>query len=472
MNLSLREYQREGVDRVRDAFRAGARSVLFVGPTAMGKTVIFCYITESARNLGKRVMILTHRQEIHKQTCEKLREFDVDHGIIVAGKTMTAQPIQVASVQTLARRISAGKFRIPEPDLLIIDECHHAAAKTWQTVLGHFSKARILGVTATPCRLDGKPLKFDTLVQGPTVRELIALDFLSRPRTFAPPSGVVLDNVTIRGGDYAAGELEQAVNKPKITGDAVGHYLRLCPGVPAIAFCVTVAHAEAVAQAFRDAGIRAETVDGTLSDAQRSQRIEGLGNGNIQVLTSCEIISEGTDIPVVTAAIFLRPTNSMGLYLQQVGRAMRVHPGKEYSYILDHVGNAIRHGLPDETRNWSLISNVQEERKKTIEEAKLYTRQCPVCYTVHLRSPECPSCGYVYEAKDRSPQEIAGKLRELKAEEMRQAEEDRRNARRQQGFAQSLDALIKIGREKGYKNPGWWAQKVYAARQAKKGTHA
>jgi superfamily II DNA or RNA helicase len=265
--------------------------------------------------------------------------------------------VQVASVQTLARRL--GKTRI-NPALIIIDEAHHACAGSWRNILSAFPRARLLGVTATPCRLDGQGLGkssggyFDRLIQGPSVRELINAGHLAQPIVYAPPVGADFSGVHVRMGDYVAEEQAAALDKPTITGCAIDHYRRICPGVPAIAFCASVKHAEHVAEQFDAAGFPAVSLDGTLDSKTRKHRIAALANGQIKILTSCEIISEGTDIPVVTACIMLRRTMSTGLYLQQAGRCLRPHPQKTNSIILDHVGNVFQHGFPDDDREWAL----------------------------------------------------------------------------------------------------------------------
>ena len=166
-------------------------------------------------------------------------------------------------------------------------------------------------------------------------------------KVFAPPSGVDMTGVKRVGGDYKKNEMEKRVDKKTITGCAITHYKKICPGAPAIAFCVSVAHAEHVAAEFIRNGIPARSIDGKMSEEQRRSAIEDLETGKIKVLTSCDIVSEGTDIPVVTAAILLRPTLSLIFHLRSCGRALRPHPSKKISYIIDHVGNCLAHGLPD-----------------------------------------------------------------------------------------------------------------------------
>jgi DNA repair protein RadD len=375
--VALRDYQQKGILDIRAAMRS-ARSVLYVAPTGSGKTVLFVFIAQSAIALGNRVWILVHRQELLFQTSRSLDALGVSHGVVAPGFTPAPHElVQVCSVQTLRNRILQG--RIGDVDLVVIDEAHHATAGSWRTILEARPRARFLGVTATPSRADGNGLGvaaggvFDVMTLGPSVAHLMAEGYLCKAAVFAPPSQLDLTNLRLRGGDYEPKALAERVDRPTITGDAVSHYRRVCSGQPAIAFCASVAHAKHVAEQFRAAGFRSESIDGSMADTDRKRLIDALGTGKMHVLTSCEIVSEGTDIPVVAAAILLRPTQSLALHLQQVGRALRpvYVPGanvatregrlsaiassaKPRAVILDHVGNTLRHGLPDEGWEWSL----------------------------------------------------------------------------------------------------------------------
>lgn len=249
-------------------------------------------------------------------------------------------------------------------------------------------------MTATPERLDGQGLgaAFDALVEGPTTADLIGRGFLSDFDYFAPPAMADLSHVQSRAGDYAIEALAAAMDKATVTGDAVEHYRRYLDGRPAIAFCVTVAHAEHVAEQFRAAGFRAASVDGTLDAAERARRVAAIGNGGLQVLTSCELVSEGFDVPAVSGAILLRRTKSLAMFLQQVGRVLRIKPDGSRAVILDHVGNVNLHGSPKSPRLWSLNAKRRKDREASV-------RQCKVCYGVwsageksecaNRASPEC-----------------------------------------------------------------------------------
>lgn len=441
--MHLRPYQTTAVDAIRRAYLRGYRKPLLVLPTGGGKTVIFSYITRQAAEKGNTVVILLHRVELVRQTSEKLREMGVDHGVIHPQyRPQYYKNVQVASVQSLSRRL---KY-MSAPDLIIIDEAHHAPAGTWSKITEAWSESKCLGVTATPIRSDGKGLasSFDCLVEGSNVRELIDGGYLVQPLVYSVPSAD-LSGLKKRGGDYRREDAAAVMDKPKIVGDVVNHYRKLADGLPAVAFCVTVAHAEHVAAEFRAQGYRAMSADGSMSDAERKRVIGGLATGEVQVLCSCDLISEGTDIPAIAAAILLRPTMSEGLFLQQVGRALRPMAGKENAIIIDHVGNCRKHGLPDEIREWVLTDDKVSSRRKS-QPAEVKIRVCQSCYAAFDPAPVCPVCGTECEAARTPPKQVDGEL-----ELITQVKKQRRM---EVGMARTMDDLREIAKERGYKS-GW-----------------
>jgi DNA repair protein RadD len=452
--VQLRSYQLQAIASVRIAVMQANRALL-VMPTGSGKTVVFSEICRLANDKGKKVLILVHRRELVTQASDKLTKAGVQHGIIAAGFDPSDRPVQVASVQTLIRRLNSGTFT---PDLIIIDEAHHAVAGSWDKIIGHFTDAKIIGVTATPSRLDGRGLgsHFSTLVSGPSVEQLTKLGFLSPHRVFAPPVIADLSNVKTRAGDYANDQLSEAMDRPTITGDAIGHYRRLADGLPAIAFCCSIAHAKSVCESFNKAGYRAKLVTGNMPMEERDEAISGLADGRTQVLCSVDVVSEGTDVPAVSAAILLRPTQSEALYLQQVGRILRPQPGK-IAIVLDHVGSTLKHGFVDDVRAWSLDS--KPKRKKNDEPAPS-VRQCPMCFAAFKPQPVCPMCGHEFPVKPkRQLTQREGELKEMR----RQDAIERREKRQEIGRARTLPELLALAKKKGYK-PGW-AYKIFYGRR-------
>jgi superfamily II DNA or RNA helicase len=280
--IALRPYQKNDIDRLRRSFATGHRAPIYQLPTGGGKTVVFAEVTRSTWVAGRRVLVVVHRRELVKQASQKLTWAGVPHGIIAAG--FPGRPdltVQVCSIQTAIRRLEAiGSF-----DLIIFDEAHHCRAATYKALIDARPRSRLLGVTATPARLDGKGLGvhcggcFDDLVCGPSIADLVAEGYLSPARYFAPQQKVDLEGVRVRRGDYVAAEVAACVDRKVITGDAVAKYHERADHLPAIAFCALVSHAEHVAEQFRDAGYRAACVHGEMSATDRDQVIAGLGTG-------------------------------------------------------------------------------------------------------------------------------------------------------------------------------------------------
>ncbi len=400
---ALRRYQVNDLNRIAAAFNAGTRRVCYQAPTGSGKTLLFAHlIGEVAGEWGARVLVLAHRDEIMQQVSGSLRALAVRHGIIVPGRSMTTDRVQVASVMTLVRRLE----RLRPPALAVIDETHHAAAASWQRIISALpEETYVLGVTATPRRLDGKPLDdiFDQLIVGPSIASLIDQGYLAPAAVFTPANTPDLSRVHVRAGDYAADELSEVMSKGVIVTSAVEEYQRLCPDAPAIVFCVDIAHSQLVAQAFTRRGYRAAHVDGTTPRQQRRDLIAALGSGGLDLLCNCGLISEGLDVPGVVAAILLRPTKSLALYLQMVGRALRPAPNKPLAYVLDHAGNVHRHGLPAANRIWTLRG------KQQLYNAADCLVRCPHCGAVNARGARlCAHCGGELHRKREPHVEVPG----------------------------------------------------------------
>jgi len=414
--VQLREYQQTIVDQIRDALRRGIQAPLVVAPTGSGKTAIFCHIAAGARARKNRVLVLVHRAEILQQTLRSMHRLGITAGQIMAGRPMTSDLIQVASVQTLIRRLELVK----RPDLIITDEAHHTTEKnTWGRIHAYWSTVPNIGFTATPQRLDGVGLRdsYDEIILGPSIAELVRDSWLSFPVIYRPPQEVTAQ-YHIKRGDFDAGEQQRVMTQRQIVGDVIEHYRKHLDGLPVIVSCVSIEHARVMAEQFSQAGYRSRVVWGDMPQAEREEAIGGLGDGSVQVVTFCDLIGEGVDIPIVAGVIMLRRTLSLALYLQIVGRALRPYPGKERAVILDHAGNYQLHGHVLADRTWSLDS----QRRGLKGEAPPTTTSCPRCYGIWPGKPrECPACGFRFAEEIRRPAKdikiIAGELVEAGIEE-------------------------------------------------------
>lgn len=416
--MDLRPYQQQGITDIRDAFR-DHRRVVYVLPTGGGKTVTFSFIAKNASARGKRVLIEVHRRELIKQASRTFTRMGIPHGVIAPGHPLTNDLVQICSVQTLVNRLEV----LPPPDIIVTDEGHHGVAETWKRIYDHWPLARVLLVTATPGRPDGQGLGSvaDTMIIGPTMRWLIDNGYLADYDYYAPPSKVDLKGLRSRLGDFESKELEKRVNQSTITGDCIEHFKSLCPAERALAFCVSVQHAKDVAALFTAAGIKAASVDGGMLDADRDRVIEQFSNGEIQILTSCQLIGEGFDVPECGAVIDLAPTKSVINYLQRVGRALRPKADGRRAIILDHVGNVHRHMPPDAERAWTLNDKV-----KTKTDALSTCKQCfrifyakdrPTIACPNETAPECPYMKGEDEesiaARKKLPKQVNGRLEKI-----------------------------------------------------------
>jgi DNA repair protein RadD len=460
--ITLRPKQVSLLQEIRNAYGTGYKAPLVVAPCGFGKTVLFSAMAESAAKRGKRVLIICHRIELVDQIVATLSEFDVQPEIIASGYNRSGgriragnRPVAVASVQTLVRRLDS----YASPTLIVIDECHHVVSKTWSSIIFKYRDAKILGVTASAMRSDGCGLgaMFDKLIVGPSVRELTDDGLLAPARVFAPPT-VDTSGLHIRAGDYKVEESEALMDAPSITGSALSHYRQHADGLPALVFCTSVAHAHHVADQFRKDGIAAFALDGGTDKQVRRTAVKDFRDGAIKVITQCEIATEGWDLPGVHCGIYLRPTQSLALWIQMMGRCSRLSPGKTHAILLDHVGNCQRLGLPTDERKWELTSDTTTRKKPSAATIRV----CVKCFAASpARSLVCNECGALFEVKPRQQiEEKDGELVELTAEEIA-----RKKERQTQGMS-TLAQLREIEHIKKYRKG--WAEHVWKGRMRKK----
>jgi len=441
--IHLRDNQIEVETGVYAEWRAGARNVIAVMPTGAGKTVLFSKIMADQTRPS---VAIAHRQELVGQISLALARNGVRHRIIGPRAVASAcaglhlaetgrnyidpsSPRAVAGVDTLVRRQ-------PEPwmqqiGLWVIDECHHVLAENkWGTAAGMFPNAHGLGVTATPCRADGRGLGrhadglMDALVVGRPMRALIDDGWLSDYRIFAPPSDLHLESVGISaGGDFSPVPLRKAVHESRITGDVVAHYQRIAPGKLGVTFAVDVSAATEIAAAFRAAGVPSEVVSAETPDALRAHVLRKFRNRDVLQLVNVDLFGEGFDLPALEVVSMARPTQSYALYAQQFGRALRVMDGKERAIIIDHVGNVLRHGVPDAPRVWTLD---RRERRSRAASDLPPLRVCLSCTGAYDRVlAACPYCGEAWVPAERStPAQVDGDLAELSPEALQRLRGD------------------------------------------------
>lgn len=399
------------------------------------------------RKTRGEALVLTHRQELKEQHEKLFRSLGITNA-------------RVAMILTEANRLGQHE----KPALIVTDEAHLSRSNSWMRVLEHYN-AWTVGFTATPVRLDGKPLGdvYSTLIEGVDVKWLIANQNLA-PYEYYAPTLVETDGLRTVAGDYVVSDLEKLMNERAIYGDIIESYRKFAGGERAIAYCVSVRHAESTAEAFNSAGVRAEALSAGTPQRLRRKVLDDFRSGKITVLCNVGIISEGVSIDEVTCCMLLRPTESVALGIQQMMRCMRYLPGK-VATIIDFVGNYTRIGLPDDDREWSLGEPLKR-KQRTDGNGDFYIRTCPECYMTFKTAPVCPFCGAEYPLH---PREIKAReeieLKRITAEEMARVEAEKKKARMEQGRAQTFEELVAIGKAKGYKNPAYWASQVMRGRR-------
>jgi DNA repair protein RadD len=398
----LRPYQEKAVAEAEAALAAGEK-VILVAPTGSGKTIMGAAIAKRAAEQHRGVLFLAHRREIIDQTSRKLHANGVRHGVIMAGADDRLRPmecVQVASVATLwVRGMRSDAMPMPPADLIIVDECHHAPANTYTKIIEHYPDAKVLGLTATPCRGDGRGLggHFTKIVEAPQVAELIVEGHLVRSRVYAPVRPD-LKGVHTRHGDYVEGELAGRMNTDKLVGDLVSHWIKFGERRRTVVFAVNVAHSLHICSEFQCCNIRAEHLDGSTALDEREAILARLASGETEVVTNCMVLTEGWDMPEVGCCILARPTKKMGLYRQMIGRVLRPAEGKPDAIVLDHSGAVYRHGLPNDAVLWTLNPDkvaVSPEHAKRSERSETALIECSQCSAMRMGGKPCPACGFL-----------------------------------------------------------------------------
>jgi DNA repair protein RadD len=405
--ITLHQFQGDAVAEIERHIAEGRRRLLLVAPTGSGKTVIASELIRRCVAQYRRILFLAHRREIIDQTSAKLTANGVRHGIIMSQVSpRPMEPVQVASIDTLlVRGVRSTAMDLPPADLVIFDEAHRARGRTREHLVSLYPNAVLLGMTATPCRGDGRGLGnlFDVMIEAPQVAELIVGGFLVKSRVYAPVNPD-LKGVRVEKGDYVISQLAGRMNTAGLVGDIVEHWHKYSEQRRTIAFAVDVAHSVAIRDQFLGAGVPAEHLDGETPLPERAGILARLASGETKVVSNCMVLTEGWDCPPVGCCILARPTKQMGLFRQMAGRVLRPADGKADAIVLDHSGAVFRHGLPEDHVEWTLdvdgrAATPAHEKRKAGKEPAL--RECPSCKAVMIKPP-CGACGWMPEPKARN----------------------------------------------------------------------
>ncbi len=382
-DANLRDYQQENKQKIYEAW-AHCQSVMLQMPTGTGKTRLFVSVIKdifhysSFHKTALKVLILVHRTELIDQIDEELGfRYGLAHGIIQSGdKERKKYPIQLASVQTLNRRI--GNWKDKAFDFIIVDEAHHITADSYQKIIKAFPQAKLLGVTATPVRLNGEGFTstFEELITSPSVKWFIENGFLSQYDYYSVSRSSFIQK-QIDGikkfsqGDYAESELERVCDNDRIRAQVVKTYLDFANGKKGIVYTINKLHNKNLCDEFNEKGIKAVAIDSDTPGELREQYIEQFRRGEFQVICNVNLFTEGFDCPDIEFIQLARPTKSLALYLQQVGRGLRISEKKENTLFLDNVGLYNRFGFPSSKRMWKhhfegrfIGNNITEEEEE------------------------------------------------------------------------------------------------------------
>jgi superfamily II DNA or RNA helicase len=449
----LRPYQAAAVEQLVNALTGKAARMILVAATGSGKTVIGA---EVIRKLDERTLVLAHRREIVMQTSAKLHALDVDHGILMNGfPSRPGKRVQVASVATLhTRAMRSRKIELPEAGLVVVDECHHATAETWRALIAAYPDAAVLGMTATPCRGDGRGLGgiFSALIECPQVQELIDLGHLVPTRCYAPATPD-LAGIKVQAGDWVETQLAERMDRPKLVGDIVTHWHRLAEGRRTVVFATGVQHSVHIRDEFAKAGVTAEHLDGSTPKDERDAILARLASGETRACVNCMVLTEGWDMPDIGCIVLARPTRKMGLFRQMIGRGLRPAEDKRDCIVIDHSGAIHRHGFVEEQVTWTLDPErvAATTAHETQGGSSFHSRicECSQCGALRLGGEACPACGFKPAPR---PQYVP-----VRDEDLVHLTRDRRRHPHEYTATERNQwhrELAWIARERGYK-PGW-----------------
>ena len=435
--FELRPYQESLIKKTRQAISNGYKAPCIVSPAGSGKTVVLAKIIKGASLKKNHTLFLVHRKEIIDQVRETLISMSVDMSYVELGM-----------VQTVVRRLD----RTKRPSMIVVDESHHIVSNSYKNIVKHFSNALVISFTATPVRLGGGGLGDvnDVLIEEASVKWLMENNYLAPYKYYAPK---LIDTEMLKLNsmkEFSSTSIDAAMKQNKIYGDVIKHYQQLSGGEQAIVYSHSVEASKEVAAAFKVSGIDARHIDGTTNKNERDEVIEEFRKGNIKIITNVDLIGEGVNMPDCSTVIMLRPTQSLSLFIQQSMRGMRFKPGKT-SIIIDHVGNAHRHGLPDTERQWSLNGG-----KKSSGDAEVKIKSCLNCFAVYPSlQTKCPECGYKPEVKQIKDYEVdkSAELQEITKDDI-----DIKLDFREPSDCKNMGELYELAKNRRYKR-GWaWHQ--------------
>ena len=420
--MKLHQYQQELVAAFERKVAAGIRRIIIVVPTGGGKTVVASEIIKRAVAASKRVVFIAHRNELLTQAHDKLAAFGISAGIIKSGRDRDLRPqalVQICGIQTLhARAIRAESMELPPAEIVFVDEAHHVRAQTYMSIIVQYPDAIITGLTATPARGDGRGLGvvFEAIIESPQVPALIEGRYLVPTKIFAPPPPDLRGVRIMSTGDYDLDDLSAKMDP--LVGDVVLHWLKHAERRRSVVYAVDIKHSIHLTDEFLKSAVRAEHLDGETDAKSRDAILARLAAGETEIVCNVGVLTEGYDLPDLGCITLARPTRSLVLFKQMIGRGLRPAPGKQNVVILDHSGGVYRFGRPDDIIEWSLETDKRATNKT--HEARIKNTgtsdpfvECKGCGHIRMKGMACDNCGYQPKPPGRDVSVVDGELVEL-----------------------------------------------------------
>jgi superfamily II DNA or RNA helicase len=401
--MQLRKYELDTIEKTRTSIRAGNRRVIIQAPCGSGKTILAAHMTQQALKKNKTVIFLVHFRQLAYQALERFRAYGIGDsvGIIMANeKPHLDRPVQIISVQTYGRRLALAELTInkwfKKADLIFYDEAHASISKTRKAVLDLYKDTSvIIGLTATPCRSDGRPLGsiYEDIVSCSSIAELTELGYLVPMEYYGAKHSPNLKNIKTIAGDYCQKELGKRVDKAKLVGDILENWLRIAGDRQTVIFATSVKHSQHIKEQFLAHNISIEHIDAHTPEEERQVILKQFQHGDIQVITNCAVFSEGADFPWASCIILAKPTKSLARYIQMAGRGLRPWPDKENCILIDHAGTIYNHGFLDEEVAWTLAGKEIAWKKPKVVERERVVMHCEECRNLFYGNT-CPRCGF------------------------------------------------------------------------------
>lgn len=421
VDMELRRYQTDVIQKARESFMDGNKRIIIQASCGAGKTIIAASIVSSALEKGKKVIFLVHLRQLAYQAMERFSDFGIgdEVGMIMSGEdSHLGRPVQVISVQTYARRLNFDNIKDNEwfkaADIVIYDECHSSIAKTRKAVLDLYKNdALIIGLTATPCRSDGRGLDevYEDIVSCSNINELTELGHLVPAIYYGATKLPDLKGIPTVAGDYNKKELGKRVDKPKLVGDILDNFLRIAPERQTVVFATNVKHSQHIKAVFEKNGISIEHIDSHTPEEERQDILRRFRDGDIQVVTNVGVFCEGADFPWASCVVLAKPSKSYSRFIQMAGRGLRPYPDKENCILIDHAGLIKNHGFLDEEVEWSLDGK-EKAWKKPVKKKEKPPLTCDQCQHI-FKGEICPKCGYEIKNYGKKIETLEAELKEI-----------------------------------------------------------